>query len=700
MHVNGWPLGASQRVADTADAGCLKRGRSAWRVYKYSPRYAHQATLLSLHWTFLIIGRASQMAHVFALIIGIDSYKSGNIWDLTSAVDDATSVKHWLTHDLHVPRHQISFLTNNKATKRNIEDQFTNHLLKNNSIEHGDAILIYFAGLGSTITGPLDWSGGKPGEVQILCTFDHDTRDAEGRVAGISAVSLQAMLQELSEVKGNNITVIIDCCFTGLERSSHLRYTPTVKCTPQDLRTSLWKGLSARSGVRAHRDGFYERRSSHILLAACGPREKALEGKEGGRFTHSLLSVKDKVSLHRTTYAQLLGYINTLSREQVAVCVGKDKDRILFGGIPFVPDSHFVPVDWDDDSKLRIGAGSDDGIVEGSEFSFHKHNRRGSLNPPLTTLSVVEIHPTWSVARTRVPSKLLEDQGYAQVSKWSNRRMHLKKTLSSLFRRRQSIKVQSTAPDDPPTKILPDATIVEEPICANVSVDVGRKERVVEDRGTLDAMQQIHEIPGPWQRRQDLVDSAARLHLHLHRENPSKPFRNLVKMELFHLDPQTLRPIGGNLLVQGKARLLHEDGRLYQIVVRNDSEFDLWPYLACMRQNGDGISMLSVPDHHNPVPPLRKHSHLVVGPSGISCEALSLALPSKEGWDMSLLRLFVSSKSVPESLMEQGAALAIVERSQPYEEKEIITFIEKVAGHEVWDTVEGVITINGNKVKA
>ncbi|TFK54489.1 hypothetical protein OE88DRAFT_1201300 [Heliocybe sulcata] len=639
-------------------------------------------------------------SRVFALIIGIDSYKSGNIWDLTAAVDDATSIRNWLMRDLHVPRHQISFLTNNKATKRNIEDQFANHLLRNCSIEHGDAILIYFAGLGSTVTGPLDWFRGKPGEVQVLCTFDHDTRDGDGRVAGISAVSLQAMLHELSEIKGNNITVVLDCCFTGLERTSHLRFTPTVKCTPQDVRTNLWKGLPAQTRVRAHRDGFYERRSSHIMLAACGPREKALEGKEGGRFTHSILAVKDKVSLHRTTYSQLLGYVNALSRDQSAICVGGDKDRIVFGGIPFVPDSHFVTVDWDDDSKLRIGAGSDHGVVEGSEFSFHGHNRRGSLNPPLTTLSVVEIHPTWSVARTRVPSKRLDDQGYAQVSKWNSRRAHLKKTLSSVFRRRQSTKAESTTSDDPPVKTLPEADFVEEPVCLYAPADVGRKERIFADRATLDATQSTHYRHTPRsQERSDFMDSAARLHLHLHRGNPSKLFRNLVKMELYRLDRQTLQRVGGNLLVRGKAQLLHEAGCLYQVIVRNDSELDLWPYLACMPADGHDIRMLSVPDPHNPVPPLRRHSHLVIGSSGIGSEALSFTLPNDQGWDTSLLRLFVSSKSVPDSLLEQSAALAIAERSRPSDEKEIVTFIEKVAGQEVWDTVEVVLAYNGNNAR-
>ncbi|EPQ57204.1 hypothetical protein GLOTRDRAFT_137591 [Gloeophyllum trabeum ATCC 11539] len=607
---------------------------------------------------------------VFALVVGIDSYKSGNIWDLTSAVDDATAVKRWLKHDLGVPRDQVSFLINNKATKRNIEDQFTRHLLNNDAIEHGDAILIYFAGHGSTISGPLDWFSGKPGEVQVLCTFDHDTRGPEGRVAGISAVSLQAMLQELAEAKGNNITVMLDCCFAPTEHASRLRCTPTMKCRPHDLHTNMWRGLQGKLGIRADRDGFYQRRSSHILLAACGPRDRALEGKEGGRFTHSLLTVKDKVSLHRTTYAQLLGYINGFSREQRAVCVGKDQDRILFGGVPFVPESQFVAVDWDDDSKLRVGAGSEHGIVEGSELSFHEHNRRGSLNPPLTTLSVVEIHPTWSFARSRVPSRPLKDEGWARITRWNTRApvyLQLKKALAGFFRRHEDLVI---------------------------GTDSRRTEsHVAGDRGTLDAMQQTSPVPALPKDGIGVADTAARFHLHLHRDNPNHPLRAFITIQLYRFDPQTGRRVSANLFAHGRAQMRHEENSFYQVVLRNDSEVDLWPYLASMRADGYGANMLFIPDHDNPAPPLRRHSQLVLGPSRICCDT-SFRNSSKYSWDACLLKLFVSSKSVPVSLLEQGAAFAMAEAAKTPDDKEAVMAIERAAGEEIWDTVEGTISFS------
>ncbi|EGO00098.1 hypothetical protein SERLA73DRAFT_88957, partial [Serpula lacrymans var. lacrymans S7.3] len=150
-------------------------------------------------------------ARAFALIIGIDDYKSGSIWNLQSCCDDAIRVKQWLIQELLVPKPHISTLLNNDATKRRIEDVFMAHFVNNPDIQRGDAMIIYFAGHGSSVPRPRDWGEGKFASVQVLCPYDHDTRGPEGRVAGISDRSLNAMLAELCKVKGDNITLILDC---------------------------------------------------------------------------------------------------------------------------------------------------------------------------------------------------------------------------------------------------------------------------------------------------------------------------------------------------------------------------------------------------------------------------------------------------------------------------------------------------------
>ncbi|KAJ7105146.1 hypothetical protein C8R46DRAFT_1157046, partial [Mycena filopes] len=98
---------------------------------------------------------------LFGLIIGIDQYKSGSIWNLESCVDDAKNVQRWLLKDLKVPKDRI-------ATKDNVERSFSSHLIENTNIQRGDAILFYFAGHGSTVRSPER----HVSSTEVLCTYD------------------------------------------------------------------------------------------------------------------------------------------------------------------------------------------------------------------------------------------------------------------------------------------------------------------------------------------------------------------------------------------------------------------------------------------------------------------------------------------------------------------------------------------------
>ncbi|KAJ7291288.1 hypothetical protein C8J57DRAFT_1587151 [Mycena rebaudengoi] len=176
---------------------------------------------------------------VFGLIIGIDQYKAGAVWNLESCVDDAQKVQRWLRKDLRVPKEQICMLLDEHATKDNIEQSFLRHLVNNDDIKRGDAIIIYFSGHGSTIAAPPDWfhKGSVSGTAEVLCSYDFGQRG----VAGISDRSLHSMLTELSAAKGDNIVVILDSCFAPLRSPANIRdrrntrWTPADKLLPHDL---------------------------------------------------------------------------------------------------------------------------------------------------------------------------------------------------------------------------------------------------------------------------------------------------------------------------------------------------------------------------------------------------------------------------------------------------------------------------------
>ncbi|KAJ6625101.1 hypothetical protein B0H10DRAFT_655056 [Mycena sp. CBHHK59/15] len=376
---------------------------------------------------------------VFGLIIGIDKYKAGAVWNLNSCVDDAEKVRCWLRKDLGVPKEQICMLLDGLATKENIEKSFLHHLVHNDDIKRGDAIIIYFAGHGSTVPTPPGWfhTGSIAGTAEVLCSYDFGQRG----VVGISDRSLHSMLEELSAVKGDNIVVILDTCFAPLQSPSNIRdrrntrWTPSHKVSSNDLSAGLWPAARAREYPRDV--GFCNTsNSAYTLLVACSPGEKAVEGKDGGKFTSAFLETARETPLHCASYMSILGHIRPkIGEGQRPLVAGLDAKRTIFDAVPFVPDQRYIQTDSVQDPKMiRIDLGAVHGVVKGTEFSVHNHNYCGSRNPPIANVSVTHVYPTWSFGHIShsVPSGC-----WAQIRRWNNRenfRFGSKRSLSMLRR--------------------------------------------------------------------------------------------------------------------------------------------------------------------------------------------------------------------------------------------------------------------------
>ncbi|KAF8265427.1 hypothetical protein EI94DRAFT_1772354 [Lactarius quietus] len=500
---------------------------------------------------------------VYALLIGIDQYRSSKIWNLASCVDDALKMKRWLMNNLHVPRDHICMLLDSNATKSAIEDAFMSHFVNNPSIQSGDSIIIYFAGHGSSAIAPDGWQNGRPLHVDILCSYDHGTRVRGNRVPGITDWSMQAMINELSEVKGDNITLILDCSFSPVRSRSgsgtriNTRWAPSAtKLTSDDLYAGLWRGTGRKVSLSGH--GFYqEAANSHVTILACNQGEGAAEDKEGGRFTMAFLRAKDTKSFHEISYDKLLKNLAIHGGEQHPVCVGKNKDRILFNGAPFRPDHCYVPAVFID-KEVRITAGAIHGVVESTEFSLHKHNVHGSLNPSQSPVFVKE--------------------GWARVTRWNNRtpfKVHLKKTSLSLQR---WWKLRQKLPEKPQREATPGG-------CSIVRVSKAKQAHIsivqVDTRHVLDDVKAI--------------DAAATFHQHLHRKNSKAPLCKRVAMGLHRLDGESWSPTEENLLEDGKALLTLDDNTLYAVSLQNGSDVDLWPYLFWMDATGYTIRPVFLP---------------------------------------------------------------------------------------------------------
>ena len=88
-----------------------------------------------------------------ALLIGIDTYRSGQLDPLRGAVADAEAVNRFLCDELHVPDSQIVLLRNEEATQDAILERIE-ALGAIVTLHRDDPILIYFAGHGAATTRP------------------------------------------------------------------------------------------------------------------------------------------------------------------------------------------------------------------------------------------------------------------------------------------------------------------------------------------------------------------------------------------------------------------------------------------------------------------------------------------------------------------------------------------------------------------
>ncbi|KAG8745078.1 hypothetical protein FRC10_008930 [Ceratobasidium sp. 414] len=85
-------------------------------------------------------------SNLYALIIGINKYKSPAHENLDGCTSDATSVSNYLTGTLQVPQDHIVCLFDEKATRKGILDAFRKHLILNQNIKPKDPIVVYFSG--------------------------------------------------------------------------------------------------------------------------------------------------------------------------------------------------------------------------------------------------------------------------------------------------------------------------------------------------------------------------------------------------------------------------------------------------------------------------------------------------------------------------------------------------------------------------
>ncbi|KAF7366605.1 hypothetical protein MSAN_00918300 [Mycena sanguinolenta] len=282
----------------------------------------------------------------FALVIGIDKYKS--VRPLKGCVADADDMADYLEKILGVPPAHITNLRNGQATRRAIKRSLA-ALASDDRIRSGDPIVIFFAGHGAQAKAPPGWAADDHDariEMILPVDFVSNTNDNEDW-QGIPDITLAALLSKLAMVKGDNITVIHDCCHSGSStRDNDNSSKSDVETRGIELAETYKVLESIDSDVDgSHRVSFVSTgfqktaMASHVLLAACSESMLARESlvdnnQKRGHFTRTLLEFLRSpiVQGAAITYTELIERLPDLPGAQYPQCDGDNRGRIMFNG--------------------------------------------------------------------------------------------------------------------------------------------------------------------------------------------------------------------------------------------------------------------------------------------------------------------------------------------------------------------------------
>ncbi|VDB92293.1 unnamed protein product [Peniophora sp. CBMAI 1063] len=332
-----------------------------------------------------------------ALVIGIDKYKSANIEALRGAVADADDIARFLRTEMHVPDEQIVNLRNEAATRKAILHEV--EALQKREARAGDPFLIYYAGHGTTAEAVEGWVTGS-GQISMLVPYDGDTEgsDEDLCVHNIPDRTVGALLHALAESKdgsgkGDNITVIMDCCHSGSGTRGLLKARRIKMAKGYRIPSSLDKNILSKApkerGCKKTTGFLRSGLSSHVLLAAC--REDELAYEQGGRglFTRALLCALRSVSAHKITYQELMKSITI--KGQTPQCEG-NTNRILFNALSPSEMRTVYPI-VQKDGRCTIDAGLAHGVYDGARFHIYSSADFTDEDSPLTTMTSTAVKP-------------------------------------------------------------------------------------------------------------------------------------------------------------------------------------------------------------------------------------------------------------------------------------------------------------------
>ncbi|WP_326550675.1 caspase family protein [Micromonospora sp. NBC_01813] len=294
----------------------------------------------------------------------------------------------------------------------------------------GDAVVVYYSGHGGSTgppplpagplpagpppTGPLPTGPLRPADLQYIVPIDYGESTADD-FRGIAAAELSILQSRLVAVT-RNVTVILDCCHSGLMSRDG------------GLRLRALRGSAPYAWVREHLDRMSlplnlvptESNPDAVRIVACAPGQRAFERltEEGtcrGVLTDQLCRALAEAGETPVTWAALLDQIRYrvagLMFEQRPEAEGP-ADRLLFtteevdllNSLPVTPLGEPGRVRLDAAVLLRVQAGDEFVVMPPGRAAEDRAHRVADLMIDQVAQTSVEGPVTFATGRSAVPA--------------------------------------------------------------------------------------------------------------------------------------------------------------------------------------------------------------------------------------------------------------------------------------------------------
>ncbi|TDL22050.1 hypothetical protein BD410DRAFT_277018 [Rickenella mellea] len=620
---------------------------------------------------------------VFALVIGINAYQSRN--RLNGAVADANAFDCFLKERFSSTH--VTNLRDAEATRENIKSAFTS-LRRDPRIKSGDTIIIYFAGHGARANISDRWVGWKPqdSQMEIICPVDIGVPVGADKkpIGGIPDRTVGVWLNNLAKEKGNNITVILDCCHSaGANRGDDNSYIPRQILNPPDISHEECYTWTVDPVAENHRGAGVpsafvgQNQESHVLLAACGQTELALENNKRGLFTGALLDVLSQSDLHSLTYESLIQKIKIPEdKNQNPHCQGRHRNRLLFNAHFTRADSSLIP-GFKKSGIIALNVGQIHGIKESSHFAIYGSIASSASSIPICSLVVKSITPTTSNLSSLDGSESFDvpSQFYAK---------EISKEMIQVYCEDEdkltSMLARAFSNGNVPSLEAAGVILVQSAKSAKLRIGIEGDQVAFYRQDDDLALFAGHRIPHIVSVDNadgvlEVLGAASRFQRQLGTTSAMPVTMELRKLRRDHAFSEDfelitiLTPIGPNLIDDNKVDMVIEPNAVFGATIHNHTSLHLYPYLFYFDCSDFSIIPWYVPpvgaDGRHVDPPLPAKSRFSIGYGNDGAPPYEFFLPEGEKKDVGFFKLYLTTCPTDLSYISQSSAFENARGGRP-----------------------------------